>query len=1278
MSSVFEVDHDDIERLSDVELTDLLRRLLLLEAGRQGIAAGAIQVPLKIDVPDGGEDGRIEWTGGPAADPNNWLPNRTTLYQVKATDMSPEAAAKEVLRKRKKGEEEADPLLKPRVQQVVEAGGAYVLFWGKNCNAKMADARVDKIRGSLRGAQANNCETCQIRVFGSSEIAAWTNQFAAAVTFVLTKVGRLPPLGAMTWAEWANYKEHSGIFFWDAKREEHAASLRSLLGEERKAARLVGLSGYGKTRLALETFRPPASTQSDHSVRIVSDSVVYVIADHTPNLPADVRSWRAVGQSGLLIVDECPVDLHRALAREVEHQDSRFSLLTIDYDPTHKPGGAAPLVTLDALDKEGIQSIIKEDAVGVGEDEVRRLAAFAEGFPRIAVLFKDADVTSEGLATTLDDEQLVERLVWGREQPDQKSLEILQACALFDHFAIAGRDQHEAEFIAEKMCSMSFAEFRTICERFIARKILYRRGDRLRVTPPPLALQLSSRWFARHDVETIGALLTKRLPHGMVDALARQLGKLDFLPKAQEVVEELCSPTGPFSRREFLNSSAGSRLVSALAEVNPAAVIDVIDRVLGNLSPEDISQIEDGRRDLVWALEKLCWWPETFGRAARMMRLFAVGENETWGNNATNQFAQLYQVYLSGTQVPAMERLPLLDEALASDRLAEKLIAVKAMQAALATGVLTRSGGVETQGSRLPGKDWHPETGKAIYEYWKAVLERLVGLARTATEEGSAAKQAIAETARGVIGKGGIKLIEDAVQKVTQASAEPWPAMDNAIRLVMRFEGKKASDEVQQRFEGILATLAPTSTRAKIEMLVRLPSFADTERDESGQYVDRAALRAQAFARELAQTPEDVLSNLDLLVSGEIRGWYAFGHELGRAFEDRQTLVEGLLERLDAADSKVRNPYLVAAVLAGVATVDRELVASQLDQLTSRTNLVPFIVDFTRVVGPRVDDLSRLLRLIQSGSLAAKSLMMLNAGGVFHDVSAKEVCQFAAQLAAIDAEAAAVASDIMVMYTWNDEARYASCRACMRDILARPGTYSAWSALGSHADFHVEHLTTRLLSDDPMDSELAEVLAKEILEVFDRGVTNLPRSATPALEGLLEKHYSVVWPKMRHCLVHGSHRQVFLLADRMRENKDPRLGSGPVIGLRQYVPDQDLIQWLSEQSEALPIVSSLCNPLADPTGVEPYPSWSALAVELIDQHGDNEEVLGHLARNIHTRAWSGSAIPGIDLRIAAFDELKNHSRAKVRCWVSDELAWLRKARVAELKREEEHDFGVFR
>jgi len=95
MSDLLRVTDEDIQRLNDRDLTELLRLLLHLEAKKYGLSTANVSVPLSIDVPDGGEDGAVEWDPAIVAR-TDWLPKPVTCFQVKATNMPPEKCKEEI------------------------------------------------------------------------------------------------------------------------------------------------------------------------------------------------------------------------------------------------------------------------------------------------------------------------------------------------------------------------------------------------------------------------------------------------------------------------------------------------------------------------------------------------------------------------------------------------------------------------------------------------------------------------------------------------------------------------------------------------------------------------------------------------------------------------------------------------------------------------------------------------------------------------------------------------------------------------------------------------------------------------------------------------------------------------------------------------------------------------------------------------------------------------------------------------------------------------------
>ena len=98
---IFEADVDQIKRLNSLTLVQLMKRLILAECRLADIPLRAAAVPLQITVADGGEDGRIEWTGG--VDETDFFPARFCVFQSKAQNMTEALVKAEILKKQESG-----------------------------------------------------------------------------------------------------------------------------------------------------------------------------------------------------------------------------------------------------------------------------------------------------------------------------------------------------------------------------------------------------------------------------------------------------------------------------------------------------------------------------------------------------------------------------------------------------------------------------------------------------------------------------------------------------------------------------------------------------------------------------------------------------------------------------------------------------------------------------------------------------------------------------------------------------------------------------------------------------------------------------------------------------------------------------------------------------------------------------------------------------------------------------------------------------------------------
>ena len=170
----FEVNHQHLAVVSKEMFPKLLRRLLSAEALSHGIPPDGIHVPDKIDVPDGGEDGRISWDGG--LERTSFLPGRLCQFQLKTGKIGPTTAGREVVPK--------DDKVKSMVQPVLKGGGHYIVLSTNSYTRQQIEARAISIREALRGTGLE-IDDAQVIFRDAEKLADWINTHPAVTTWLL-------------------------------------------------------------------------------------------------------------------------------------------------------------------------------------------------------------------------------------------------------------------------------------------------------------------------------------------------------------------------------------------------------------------------------------------------------------------------------------------------------------------------------------------------------------------------------------------------------------------------------------------------------------------------------------------------------------------------------------------------------------------------------------------------------------------------------------------------------------------------------------------------------------------------------------------------------------------------------------------------------------------------------------------------------------------------------------------------------------------------------------
>ena len=1235
----FEVTGQHIAALTDRKFANLTRRLLSSEAQSGNLPMDGIHVAAIITAPDGGEDARIEWTSG--VERTAYLPNRLSQFQLKATPISPAEAASDVLA--------SANTVKPMIHTALEAGGTYVMLCGRSYTKSQITKRENSIREALAAA-GMTIQPKQIQFRDADQIAEWANAHPPVAAWVLeqTQPGLIGPF--RDWTHWAGRHEHdSSPFVADTRLAKFGEKLRTLVTPPRGVARVVGLSGVGKSRLVLEALGP---TDEEETARPrLCDLVLYTVESEagSTTIKTIIQNLADISIRALLVVDRCPLETHIELAAMVKRSSSRLSLVTIDHEippDEHLPDDT---LLVEGADKAVIEGVLKHVASNLPPEDHRRLLHFAAGYPQLARLIGQAWLSDIPIASATNDD-LIDRILIGRKPLDADLMK--DAGMLLSAFGLLGfKSPLDADLAeAAKFSRRSVDDLRATFEELNSRGVAQRRGRLISLQPRPVAFALAERQWRRWDTKRWDNLLAGNVPQHLRSRAVRQLAMLNTKSIATEVARHLCRLDGPLASLEALSQEGNAEVVSALAEIDSEAVVTLLERAIEPLTDTQMKDSVTGgaRRHLVHALEKICFVKATFERGARLMLDLAVAENETWGNNATGQFNGLFPVYLADTSAGPDLRLHVIDDALTSNQSRRLNIIVEALLKATDWNSFTRSIGSETHGSRPALEPWEPKIWKDIFDYLRACIERLTALALRNDDVGSRARAGLGHRLRGLVSRELIDFLEEKIIEITRIHPY-WPEALSGLGDILQFDRDGLEPGVEDRVRVLMERLKPYQIADRVRFLVTEMPW-DYPEDEKLEYDDRNKRQVQAveqLAGELLRDHGDALKGfLPQLSRGNHRMVLAFGCAIAKLADDPLVWRQPIMAAYEATPLNDRNLGVLAGYLAGLAERDVKAVKEFKEEAARSETFAVVLPLLCANIGITENDVGLVCQALRGGFIPAPMMMQWAFGGVLAKLSPNSVIPLFDQLFTMGEQGFSVAIELMGMYAHSNAPRLEHLRPQLRQAANYPALRG--ERHGSQMDEH--HFTQMMkwvLAKGSKDADaraIAMTLAKQLAADPDGEGRGLIK---PLLPQLMKEFSEIVWPQFGQAIV----------SDRMKAWRfEHALGDNHSFGdVKQpailYLSEDTLFAWCHAHPDVGPAFVAAIAPVL--TTRNPNASdrrFHPLTERLLDEFGNREDVLRTLDRNLNSFGWMGSRSNYYALYKEPLRSLEHHPTGAVRRW----------------------------
>lgn len=693
----FSVNPAQVVGLGGALFQHLVSRLIAAEIASAGMAGSDLHTSYQANIGDQGVDAGIY-----AAIKTDWIPPGNSAWQFKAGNLSPKECADEF--------EGA-----ARARRIVEKGGKYRIVLGNGLQDYLIASREEELRARATELDYDTSGD-NFKIIDGNQLARWVEQYPQlAVSTLLHGIGNV----AIAYDKWQQSGTHQLTWVPSADRDELHDTVQAFLANpNRLELRIEGVNGIGKTRGVLESFR---GSPFEPLVLYVGDAddLRYPLIDHLTGQ----------GRSAVVVVDECTRKRHNVLAQQLQ-SGRQIKLITIGERDARVPQ-SVPIV-LSNLPNDVIDKVLTQNKSTLWPEARRVVVAQCAGNVRWAMNVAEFILDDPNINIgDLIDANTLQFLVGDLLSGDDGFLP-LSALALFVRYGVDREMQAELEQIGTAL-GMPLDDLLAANRKLEHLGLVTKHGRYRSVTPQPLAIYLATQAW-----DQLGDKILADLLPAVSDTLAEQLflraADLGSSGPAAQALNRILGADGPFRSLEYIAEHGRSTLLIQLAIITPKEMAIHLTHLIEMVTDNELRSFKSIRRDLVWTLEKLVWHSGTFERAADMLLHLALAENETWSNNSTGTWLNLFAPMLPATAATPSARMRYLERVASHSDFAVRKMAAHAAEKAIDVrgGFVVVSG--ELQGAVVVEPRGTPDTSEAVWEYVRSGIRLLQSMASDANE----------------------------------------------------------------------------------------------------------------------------------------------------------------------------------------------------------------------------------------------------------------------------------------------------------------------------------------------------------------------------------------------------------------------------------------------------------------------------------------------------------------------------------------------------------------
>ncbi|WP_198559466.1 hypothetical protein [Halomonas sp. Choline-3u-9] len=982
-----------------------------------------------------------------------------------------------------------------------------------------------------------------------------------------------------------------------------------------------------------------------------------------------------------MILDNCPSELHSALASKVSAVGNEVRLITVEYDIKDDKPQTTEVIHIEAVGPEVAEQLLIRRFPHIGRNNARRIAEFADGNARVSLAIAERVEEDESLAQ-LSDAQLFDRLFEQRKRPDDDLRQQAETLSLVYSFSVSNMESGNSELeVLGSIFGYSHTQLFRSVKKLVDRHVVQKRAHWRAILPHAIANKLAASALDSIPVDRLNTAFEVSGHQRLLMSFAHRLGLLHEHPVAKEIVEAWLQPDGLLGRISTLEDTA-VRMLNYVAPVAPEALLDRIETELTVSDFEGMgSPYNTRRRTILNLLQSLAYEKSAFKRCVRLLIRVADLEDESNNYDAVrNKITRFFQAYLSGTHASLDQRIAIMDECLSSGVAERRSLGFRMLSTALNGPPWTGFGATEF-GARPRDFGFQPNHDELV-EWRTAFINVAVRLGTSGDSDlEDPARLILANAFRGIWRQKAMreKLI-DAARRLH--AHQTWNEGWKAVRSTINFDYTRRKDEDGSKpLPGNLAALdrelEPHELIPKIMANVLSAGHDcwalddDFNHDDTNKYrnaEERLAAKALRLGEDFAAS-NYALNKLGSNLFSNNRMPYraAFGRGLAKGTHNLRVGWKQLVVQLEQQPEANRDFAVFGGFIEEADSVEPELTQELLDQCAQHPELRNVLVglhprrEFTEA------DLDRCMALLDDPDTRTGMYGPILWREEYANLPGDRVLNLAQRLLSkpngddviLDALSMRLHDTDLAVDTLGSDLRLVGLRAAIQRL------QRDHSDPGGIVEHNMECVVSAALRFGGNKAEKMKWL-NTIFTVVDKHYGHIY-----AFESAIETTVALMPDTFLNRVFDGTKeeqdRQLFFI-------RHGGLLSSPLAKVDVDI----LIEWCRSRNdnsvwEAIAAGINLWSGNEDQRVVV----MSASAIKLLEASPEPEEVLEVFAERIILSSWSGSRANMVQSRADAIAELAEHKSvqiAKASKSVSAKLVeWIEREKVREQQEDEKRE-----